>query len=83
MHMSQLAKRPALYQKHVELGARMGSFAGFEMPMWYEGIKAEHLAVRENVGLFDLSHMGEFFITGRQAFELVQYLTSNDVRKTM
>ncbi|MBN2082463.1 glycine cleavage system aminomethyltransferase GcvT [bacterium] len=74
-------KRTALYEKHVALGARLGAFAGFEMPLWYTGIKEEHLAVREKVGLFDLSHMGEFFLKGRQAFDLVQHLTCNDVRR--
>lgn len=55
-------RRTALYERHVALEARMGEFAGFEMPMWYSGIKAEHLAVRSGVGLFDLSHMGEIYI---------------------
>lgn len=74
-------KTTALHGRHLALGARMGQFAGFDMPMWYEGIKAEHLAVRKHVGVFDLSHMGEVFITGREAFDLVQYLTCNDVRR--
>jgi aminomethyltransferase len=74
-------KHTALYDYHVELGARMGEFAGFEMPLWYSGIKDEHLAVRNKVGIFDLSHMGEIFISGRQAFDLVQYLTCNDIRR--
>jgi len=60
-HVESVA-RTALYEKHVALGARMAAFAGFEMPMWYEGIKSEHAAVREKAGLFDLSHMGEIFI---------------------
>jgi aminomethyltransferase len=51
------------------------------MPLWYEGIKAEHLTVRANVGLLDLSHMGEIFISGPQAFDLIQYLTCNDLRR--
>jgi aminomethyltransferase len=60
----------------------MASFAGFEMPMWYEGgIKAEHLAVRSAAGLFDLSHMGEVYIEGPQAFDFVQHLTCNDIRR--
>ncbi len=59
----------------------MGEFAGFEMPMWYEGIKAEHLDIRSGVGLFDLSHMGEIYIEGREAFDLVQWLTCNDLRR--
>jgi aminomethyltransferase len=74
-------KHTALYDRHLALGARMGEFAGFDMPLWYEGIVAEHLAVRSGVGLFDLSHMGEVYIEGRQAFDLVQALTCNDVRR--
>lgn len=74
-------KHTALYDYHVSLGARMGAFAGFEMPLWYTGIKDEHLTVRKKVGIFDLSHMGEIFIRGRQAFDLVQYLTCNDIRR--
>lgn len=81
MNQQLTVKTTALYSKHVALGARMGQFAGFEMPMWYEGIKAEHLAVRSSVGVFDLSHMGEVFIEGREAFDLIQYLTCNDVRR--
>jgi aminomethyltransferase len=79
-HVESVA-RTALYEKHVALGARMAAFAGFEMPMWYEGIKAEHAAVRDKAGLFDLSHMGEIFIEGRQAFDLIQWLTCNDLRR--
>jgi aminomethyltransferase len=74
-------KHTALYDRHLALGARMGEFAGFEMPLWYEGIVAEHGTVRSGVGLFDLSHMGEIYIEGRQAFDLVQHLTCNDVRR--
>jgi aminomethyltransferase len=59
----------------------MGEFAGFEMPLWYEGIVAEHHAVRSSVGLLDLSHMGEIFVTGPQAFDLIQWLTCNDLRR--
>jgi len=74
-------KHTALYDYHVKLGARLGAFAGFDMPLWYTGIKDEHLAVRCKVGIFDLSHMGEIIISGRQAFDLVQYLTCNDIRR--
>ncbi len=74
-------KRTALYDRHVALGARLGSFAGFEMPLWYTGIKDEHLCVRSKVGLFDLSHMGEVMVKGRQAFDLIQHLTCNDLRR--
>lgn len=74
-------KRTALHDRHIALGARLGSFAGFQMPLWYSGIKDEHLCVRANVGIFDLSHMGEIYVKGRQAFDLIQHLTSNDLRR--
>lgn len=72
-------KRTPFYENHLAQGAKIVPFAGFDLPIEYEGIKAEHLAVREKVGVFDVSHMGEFFVTGSKAFELVQKLTSNDV----
>jgi aminomethyltransferase len=81
MSAEMTVKHTALYDRHVALGARMGAFAGFEMPLWYSGIVAEHLAVRNKVGLFDLSHMGEVFISGREAFDLLQWLTCNDLRR--
>ena len=64
---------------HEALGARMAPFAGYNMPIEYSGIKDEHLTVREKAGVFDVSHMGEFWIKGPKAFDLVQKLTSNDV----
>ena len=66
---------------HIELGAKMAEFAGYNMPISYSGIKDEHKTVREGVGVFDVSHMGEFVVKGREAFDLVQYVTSNDVSK--
>jgi len=73
-------KRTTLYDTHVALGAKMVPFAGFEMPVHYPtGITAEHKAVREKVGLFDVSHMGEFIVRGPQAVEFVNYITTNDV----
>jgi aminomethyltransferase len=66
-------------QKHKEAGARMVSFAGFEMPLEYEGVTAEHMQVRNRVGVFDVSHMGEIWVKGKDAFQLVQKITSNDV----
>lgn len=57
----------------------MGPFAGFEMPLTYQGVKAEHLCVREHVGVFDVSHMGEFIVSGDKALDLLQYSTSNNV----
>lgn len=72
-------KSTALTQKHIELGAKMVPFAGYNMPLQYEGLTVEHLAVRSGVGVFDVSHMGEFIVRGEGAFELVQKVTSNDV----
>lgn len=64
---------------HMALGAKMVPFAGYMMPIQYAGITEEHLAVRKNVGLFDLSHMGEFFVSGPGALEFLQKMTTNDV----
>ncbi|MDY3363042.1 glycine cleavage system aminomethyltransferase GcvT [Riemerella anatipestifer] len=71
--------KTALFNKHVSLGAKMVPFAGFEMPVQYSGVTEEHFAVREKVGIFDVSHMGQFFIEGAGAKELLQYVTSNNV----
>ena len=71
----------AFNQIHKQLGAKMVEFAGFEMPIEYSGIKDEHMTVRESVGVFDVSHMGEFWIKGPNALELVQRVTTNDVAK--
>jgi aminomethyltransferase len=64
---------------HEEAGARMVPFAGFNMPVEYTGITEEHINVRKNVGVFDVSHMGEFWVSGSAAFDFLQYITSNDV----
>src|SRR3954471_9751953 len=73
-------KRTPLYQVHAALGAKIVPFAGFEMPVQYPtGITAEHKAVREKAGLFDVSHMGEFIVRGPQAVDFVNYVTTNDV----
>ncbi len=74
-------KNTALTQKHIELGAKMAEFAGYNMPISYEGIKDEHNAVRESVGIFDVSHMGEFIISGKNALPLIQFITSNNAAK--
>jgi aminomethyltransferase len=66
---------------HVSLGAKMVPFAGFSMPVQYKGLLAEHLAVRAAAGIFDVSHMGEFFVTGPKALDLIQFVTSNDASK--
>ena len=72
-------KQLSLHQHHIDLGAKTGPFAGFEMPLTYQGVKAEHLCVREHVGVFDVSHMGEFMVSGHAAKALLQYTTSNNV----
>ncbi|MEG2337031.1 MAG: glycine cleavage system aminomethyltransferase GcvT, partial [Bacteroidales bacterium] len=64
---------------HIALGAKMVPFAGYNMPVQYEGLIAEHLNVREKIGVFDVSHMGEFWVKGPKAFAFVQHLTTNDV----
>jgi aminomethyltransferase len=77
---SRPLKRTPLYDVHVALGAKIVPFAGFEMPVQYPtGITAEHKAVREKAGLFDVSHMGEFIVRGPQAVEFVNHVTTNDV----
>ena len=67
--------------KHIALGAKMAEFAGFNMPISYSGINDEHLTVRRNAGVFDVSHMGEFILKGEKAMDLIQRVTSNDVSK--
>ncbi|MEN8157492.1 MAG: glycine cleavage system aminomethyltransferase GcvT [Bacteroidota bacterium] len=74
-------KRTAFYNYHLEHGAKMVPFAGFEMPVEYAGVRKEHQNVRENVGLFDVSHMGEIWIKGPSASSLIQRLTSNDLQE--
>ncbi len=71
-------KKTALYEVHEKLGARMVEFAGFQMPIQYHSIRDEHRRVRETVGVFDVSHMGEIEITGPRALEMVQLITIND-----
>ena len=68
-------------QKHVALGAKMAEFAGFNMPISYTGINDEHATVRNNAGVFDVSHMGEFILKGENALDLIQRVTSNDASK--
>lgn len=74
-------KRTPLNDIHKTLGAKMVDFAGFEMPVQYSGIIEEHLAVRKSVGVFDVSHMGEFEVRGRDALAFLQYVTINDAAK--
>ena len=75
------AKQVALHNTHVALGAKMVPFAGFAMPLRYSSDIEEHMAVRERVGVFDVSHMGEFFVRGPFALDLIQRVTSNDAAK--
>ncbi|TRO66562.1 glycine cleavage system aminomethyltransferase GcvT [Christiangramia sabulilitoris] len=74
-------KEIALSKKHQELNAKMVPFAGFNMPVSYEGVNIEHETVRKDLGVFDVSHMGEFLISGENALELIQKISSNDASK--
>lgn len=74
-------KNTPLTAKHIALGAKMAEFAGYNMPISYSSIKEEHFAVREGIGVFDVSHMGEFIVRGKEALALVQKVTSNDASK--
>lgn len=74
-------KQVALNDIHVKLGAKMVSFAGYNMPVRYTSDIEEHMTVREAVGVFDVSHMGEFWLSGPQALDLIQYVCSNDASK--
>lgn len=77
-----MLKRTIFYELHCRLGAKMAPFAGFEMPIHYpKGIVHEHMAVRQRVGIFDVSHMGEFRIWGEDALPFLQYVTVNDVAR--
>jgi aminomethyltransferase len=74
-------KNTPLTEKHIALGARMAEFAGYNMPISYSNIREEHHAVRNSVGVFDVSHMGEFIVRGKEALDLVQKVTSNNAAK--
>ncbi len=76
-----MAKQTTLYSIHQKLGAKLIPFAGYDMPVRYSSDKKEHLAVRQSVGMFDVSHMGEFIIRGPKALELIQKVSSNDASK--
>lgn len=76
-----MVKNTALTDVHVALGAKMAPFAGFNMPVQYSGIYDEHEAVRNGIGIFDVSHMGEFILKGDRALELIQRVSSNDAAK--
>jgi aminomethyltransferase len=79
--MAQTLQKTPLHERHVALGARMVPFAGWEMPVQYEGVIPEHKAVRADCGVFDVSHMGEFEVEGPRATELLQATLSNDLDK--
>ncbi len=74
-------KRVHLFDWHRKNARKVEEFAGWEMPIWYSSIKEEHLAVRNGVGIFDVSHMGEFIFKGKDAIEFLQYVTTNDISK--
>ncbi len=74
-------KKTPFTDKHIGLGAKMAEFAGYYMPISYSGINDEHLAVRKNAGVFDVSHMGEFILKGPGSLDLIQKVTSNDASK--
>lgn len=74
-------KNTPFTQKHIDLGAKMAEFAGYNMPISYTGINEEHHAVRNNAGIFDVSHMGEFILKGPNALDLIQRVTTNDASK--
>ena len=74
-------KVTALNQIHKDLGAKMVPFAGFEMPVQYSGVNNEHMVVRDGVGVFDVSHMGQIFVSGADAKKLLQHIGTNDVEK--
>ena len=78
--MEEALLRTCLYDSHVALGARMSPFAGFMMPIQYSNIIAEHRAVRERVGMFDVSHMGEIFVSGPDAEKFVNHIFTNEIR---
>ncbi len=77
--MDEQLKKTCLHGEHVALGAKMSPFAGYDMPIQYKGIIDEHKAVRESVGMFDVSHMGEVFISGADAQRFVNHIFTNDV----
>ena len=79
-HMEENLQKTCLYDNHVALGAKMSPFAGFIMPIQYSGIVAEHQAVRTAVGMFDVSHMGEIFVSGPDAEKYVNHIFTNEIR---
>ena len=78
--MEENLKVTCLHDRHVALGAKMSPFAGFDMPIQYTNIVDEHNAVRHNVGMFDVSHMGEIFVSGPDAETFVNFIFTNEIR---
>ena len=76
--MSEVLLTTPLHDRHLAMGAKMVPFAGYDMPISYTSLREEHEAVRSRVGMFDVSHMGEFIVRGKEALDLIQYVTSND-----
>ena len=74
-------RKTKLYSEHIKLNAKMVDFGGFNMPIQYTGISTEHLNVRNNVGIFDVSHMGEFYVSGNDALGFLNYVCSNNIQK--
>lgn len=76
-----MLKQTPFYEIHKQEGAKIIDFGGFDMPVQYDSIRKEHNAVRENLGMFDVSHMGEFMVRGKEALDLIQHVTINDASK--
>src|SRR5699024_12062556 len=76
-------KNTPFIEMHKEFGGKLVDFAGFQLPISFTGIKEEHQSVRENAGVFDVSHMGEFLVEGLQAKDLIQRLTCNNIEKSI
>ena len=74
-------KKTPLYNQHLQLEAKMVDFGGFNMPIQYKGISIEHQCVRKDVGIFDVSHMGEFFVQGNESTSFLNYICSNNINK--
>ena len=80
--MTTMTRQTALFELHKELGAKIVPFSGYDMPVWYSSIKEEHQMVRTNVGMFDISHMGMVVFQGKDVFNILQQVCTNDIQKT-
>lgn len=81
MAVVDMLQETALHPLHQELGAKMAPFAGYDMPLWYQSVSEEHLAVRQDAGIFDVAHMGVFDVKGRGAGQFLDTVTTNDVKR--